>query len=260
VVGGLRFRFDSSTGSLSFGIDRTSVEDSLLSYAGTIDPVTGRTWGGVVSDRAYFGGTVGDDTSSIYGAISAADIDGHRVDSNTEWRADAGFLHRAASGEGWVARIGGSVEGLGYSANRSHFTVGHGGYFSPERFLSVGPVFEFEGRRADRSFRIEGAVSWQEVREESSDYFPEDADLQAATGNLRYPGDSRDGVGLRLAASVEWRVTARAVAGVRLEGLRGEDADQVRLQVYTRRWDHSVTDPVQQPPVPLREGSYYAVY
>jgi tetratricopeptide (TPR) repeat protein len=260
VVGGLRFRFDSSTGSLSFGIDRTSVEDSLLSYAGTIDPVTGRTWGGVVSDRAYFGGSVGDDTSSIYGAISAADIDGHRVDSNTEWRADAGFLHRAASGEGWVARIGGSVEGLGYSANRSHFTVGHGGYFSPERFLSVGPVFEFEGRRADRSFRIEGAVSWQEVREESSDYFPEDADLQAATGNLRYPGDSRDGVGLRLAASVEWRVTARAVAGVRLEGLRGEDADQVRLQVYTRRWDHSVTDPVQQPPVPLREGSYYAVY
>ena len=260
VVGGLRFRFDSSTGSLSFGIDRTSVEDSLLSYAGTIDPVTGRTWGGVVSDRAYFGGTVGDDTSSIYGAISAADIDGHRVDSNTEWRADAGFLHRAASGEGWVARIGGSVEALGYSANRSHFTVGHGGYFSPERFLSVGPVFEFEGRRADRSFRIEGAVSWQEVREESSDYFPEDADLQAATGNLRYPGDSRDGVGLRLGASVEWRVTARAVAGVRLEGLRGEDADQVRLQVYTRRWDHSVTDPVQQPPVPLREGPYHAVY
>ena len=260
LVGGLRLRFDSATGSLSFGIDRTAVEDSLLSYAGTLDPVSGRTWGGVVSDRAYFGGSVGDDASLLYGTVSAADVDGHRVDSNTEWRADAGFLHRAASGEGWVARLGGSLEALAYSANRSHFTVGHGGYFSPERFLSVGPVFEFEGRRADRSFRIEGAVSWQEVREESSDYFPEDADLQAATGNLRYPGDSRDGVGLRLAASVEWRVTARAVAGVRLEGLRGEDADQVRLQVYTRRWDHSVTDPVQQPPVPLRAGPYYALY
>ena len=260
VVGGLRFRFDSSTGSLSFGIDRAAVEDSLLSYAGTLDPVSGRTWGGVVSDRAYFGGSVGDDASLVYGTISAADVDGHRVDSNTEWRADAGFLHRAASGDGWVARVGGSMEALAYSANRSHFTVGHGGYFSPEKFLSLGPVFEFEGRRADRSFRIEGAVSWQEVREESSDYFPEDADLQAATGNPRYPGDSRDGVGLRLAASVEWRVTARAVAGVRLEGLRGEDADQVRLQVYTRRWDHSVTDPVQQPPVPLRAGPYYARY
>jgi len=260
AVGGLRFRFDSSTGNLSFGVDRTAVEDSLLSYAGTLDPVSGRTWGGVVSDRVYFGGSVGDDASLLYGTVSAADVDGHRVDSNTEWRADAGFLHRAASGEGWIARVGGSVEALAYSANRSHFTIGHGGYFSPERFLSVGPVFEFVGRRADRSFRIEGAVAWQEVREESSDYFPEDADLQAATGNPRYPGDSRDGVGLRLAASVEWRVTARAVAGVRLEGLRGEDADQVRLQVYARRWDHSVTDPVQQPPVPLRAGLNYALY
>jgi hypothetical protein len=59
---------------------------------------------------------------------------------------------------------------------------------------------------------------------------------------------------------VEWRVTARAVAGVRLEGMRGEDADEVRLQVYTRRWDHSVSDPVQQPPVPLRTGTYRILY
>ena len=260
VVGGLRWRFDSTSGTFSLGVDRTAVEDSLLSYAGTVDSASGRTWGGVVSDRIYFGGSVGTDGFSMYGALSAADVDGHRVDSNTAWRADAGFLQRAASGDGWIARIGGNVEALGYSANRSHFTLGHGGYFSPEKFLSIGPVFEFEGRRADRSFRIGGGVSWQEVREESSDYFPEDADLQAATGNLRYPGDSRDGVGLRLAASVEWRVTARAVAGVRLEGMRGEDADEVRLQVYTRRWDHSVTDPVQQPPVPLRSGPAYALY
>jgi hypothetical protein len=98
------------------------------------------------------------------------------------------------------------------------------------------------------------------VREEASDFFPEDPDLQAASGNPRYPGDSRAGVGLRLAASVEWRVTARAVAGVRLEGMRGEDADEIRLQVYARRWDHSVTDPVQQPPVPLRAAAFDVPY
>jgi hypothetical protein len=42
--------------------------------------------------------------------------------------------------------------------------------------------------------------------------------------------------------------------------MRGEDADEVRLQVYTRRWDHSVTDPVQQPPVPLRAAAFDAPY
>ena len=260
AVGALRLRFDSEAGSLLMGVDRTSVIDSLLSYAGTTDPVTGRSWGGVLRERVYLGGRVGDDAFGLYGGIAAANMDGHRVDSNTEWRADAGFLHRAASGAGWVAHLGGSVQALAYSANRSHFTLGHGGYFSPERFLSVGPVFEVEGRREDRSFRIEGGVAWQEVREDSSDFFPTDPELQAASGDPRYAADSRDGVGLRLAASMEWRVTARAVAGVRLEGVSGEDADLVRLQVYARRWDHKVTDPVQQPPVPLPSGPAYTLY
>jgi tetratricopeptide (TPR) repeat protein len=260
LVGGLRFRFDSASGAVSVGIDRTPVEDSLLSYAGTIDPLSGRNWGGVIRDRAYLGGRAGDDAFTLFGAIAASHVDGHRVDSNTEWRADAGFLFRAVSGGSWNARVGGAVEALGFAANRSHFTLGHGGYFSPEKFLAVGPVFEVEGRREERSFRIEGGVAWQEVREESSDFFPTDATLQAASGDPRYPGDSRDGIGLRLSASMEWRVTARAVAGVRLEGVRGEDADEVRLQVYARRWDHSVTDPVQQPPVPLRTRPYYILY
>ena len=73
--------------------------------------------------------------------------------------------------------------------------------------------------------------------------------LQAASGDPRYPGSSREGLGARLSATVEWRVSNRAVAGVRLEGVRGEDFDEVRLQVYTRRWDSAITEPAQEPPL-----------
>lgn len=258
-VGALRLRFESDAGAWVVGTDRSAVEDSFLSYAGTRDPVGGQAWGGVVRNRAYFGGKFGDDDFNVYGLIAGAVLDGERVDSNTEWRGDAGFLKRAASGDGWVARFGGALELQGFAANRSHFTTGHGGYFSPERFLSVGPIFELQGQREERSFRLEGGVAWQAVREEKSDFFPTDAALQAASGDPRYPGDSRDGIGFRLAASMEWRVTDRAVAGIRLEGVRGEDADEVRLQVYARRWDHRVSEPVQQPPVLLRSGGFYVL-
>lgn len=258
-IGALRFRAASEEGSFLAGIDRSAVEDSYLSYAGTVDPLDGRSWGGVTRNRGYVGGRFDSKGLSIFGLFAGAVLDGERVDSNAEWRADAGFMQRAASGETWVARLGGTVEILGLEANRSHFTLGHGGYFSPEHFLSVGPAFDIQGRREDRSFRLEGAVLWQEVREDSSPYFPTDDALQAASGNPRYPGDSRDGIGVRISASMEWRVTERAVAGVRLEGVRGEDADEVRLQVYTRRWDHRVSDPVQQPPVPLRGAGFYAL-
>ena len=94
---------------------------------------------------------------------------------------------------------------------------------------------------------------------QGSEYFPTDAALQSASGDPRYAGDSREGVGVRLAASVEWRVTERAVAGVRLEGVSGEDANEVRLQVYARRWNSAISEPVQQPPVSLRPGGFYVL-
>jgi tetratricopeptide (TPR) repeat protein len=256
-LGALRLHAQGESGTWAYGLDRTAVEDSLLSYAGTRDPLGGQSWGGVVRNRAYVEGRFGDDDLELFGRVAGAVLEGRRVDSNTAWRADAGFLQRAASGDGWVARIGGTVAAAGFADNRSHFTLGHGGYFSPRRFLTAGPAFDLLARRGDRSFSVEGNVEWQEVRESATDFFPEDAALQAASGDPRYPSDSRDGLGVRLAASIEWRVTERAVAGVRLEGVRGEDADLVRLQVYTRRWTQAISDPVQQPPVHLRAGDTY---
>jgi tetratricopeptide (TPR) repeat protein len=254
ILGAIRYRTESDEGTWVAGVDRTAVEDSLLSYAGTRDPISGLDWGGVVRSRAYFGGRVGNDAFEVFGLLAGSILDGQRVDSNSEWRADAGFLQRAASGEGWVARVGGAVGATGLSANRGHFTLGHGGYFSPNRFLTAGPVFEVAAHHGERSLFIEGAVEWQEVRESASDFFPEDPAFQAASGNPRYPSDNRDGIGLRLAASFEWRISGRTVAGLRLEGVRGEDADLVRLQVYARRWTQAISNPVQQPPVPLRMG------
>jgi hypothetical protein len=253
VVGALRFRVDAEEGPISFGLERLPVTDSLLSLAGASDPVTGREWGGVMSNRAYVEGSLGGEDLNIYGNVSGALIDGQRVDDNTHWQAGVGFWRRAASGQGWQARLGGNLTAMGFSDNLSHFTIGHGGYFSPSRFISLGPAFDVRGRRDSASFRIEGGVSWQKLREEASVYFPDHPALQAQATCIasacRYAGSSREGVGVRLSATVEWRVSYRAVAGVRLEGVRGEDFDEVRLQVYTRRWDSAITEPRQEPPL-----------
>ena len=83
--------------------------------------------------------------------------------------------------------------------------------------------------------------------------------LQAASGDPRYDGSSREGLGARLAATVEWRLSNRTIAGVRLEGMRGEDFDEVRLQVYTRRWDHALTEPVREPPVAVLPPDFHDV-
>jgi len=242
ITGALRYRINTAEGPWSFGFERTAVGDSMLALGGVVDPLDGRDWGGVTRNRAYLDGSFGGEDLNLYGRAAVAILDGHRVDENSQWEAAAGFWKRAVSGQGWKARFGGNIRGLGYSENRSHFTLGHGGYFSPRKFLSVGPAFDVSGSHDSTSFRLEGGLAWQVVREEASDYFPSDAALQAANGDPRYAGDSRDGVGARIAASVEWRVSNRAVAGVRLEGVRGEDFDQIRLQLYTRRWNAAITE------------------
>jgi len=248
LTGALRFRVNTVDGPWDFGLEREAVGDSMLSFAGAVDPLTGLDWGGVTRNRAYVGASFGDEDLNLYGEVSGAIIDGHRVDENSQWEAEAGFWRRAASGSGWKARIGGQARATAYDDNRSQFTLGHGGYFSPRKYLAVGPTFDLSGQRHDRSFRFEGGLTWQVVREAASEYFPADALLQAASGDPRFPSDSREGVGARLAATVEWRVSQRAVAGVRLEGVRGEDYDEVRLQVYTRRWSSPITEPLRVPP------------
>jgi tetratricopeptide (TPR) repeat protein len=256
IVGALRYRVDAKEGPIVFGLERQAVTDSLLSLAGATDPVTGRDWGGVTRNRAYLEGSIGSDDLNAYGSVSGALIDGDHVEENTHWQAVAGFWRRAASGQGWQARIGGGLTAIAYGENLSHFTIGHGGYFSPNRFLSIGPAFDVRGQRDSATFRIEGGVSWQKLREDSSVYFPEDAVLQAASGDPRYPGSSREGVGARLSATVEWRVSSRSVAGVRLEGVSGEDFDEVRLQVYTRRWASAITEPAQEPPLAVLSPAF----
>lgn len=260
VVGALRIQVDANDGPVSLGVERVSVTDSLLSMAGAIDPVSGREWGGITRNRAYLKGSFGGDDLNIYGNFSGALVEGQRVDDNTQWEAGAGFWRRAASGQGWQARLGGQLTAMGYDENLSHFTIGHGGYFSPSHILSVGPTFDLRGHRESANFRIEGGLSWQTLREDSSDYFPTDPALQVAAGNPRFAGSSRDGLGARLSATVEWRVSNRAVAGVRLEGLRGEDFDEIRLQVYTRHWDSAVTEPARAPPLAVLPPDSYELH
>lgn len=260
VTGALRYRVNTQEGPWSFGLERQPVADSLLSLAGTIDPVTGRDWGGVTRNRAYLSAYLGDDSLRFYGSVSGALFSGHGVDDNAQWSGEAGFWQRTASGNGWQANLGGSLRAEGFDDNRSHFTLGHGGYFSPKKFLAVGPTFDLRRQHDAGSFRLEGGVAWQVVREAASEFFPEDPLLQAASGDPRYAGDSREGVGARIAATFEWRVSSRAVAGLRLEGMRGEDFDEVRLQVYTRRWDRAITEPLREPTATMATAGMYQLF
>ena len=114
LVGALRYRMDAEEGPVSFGLEREPVADSLLSLAGASDPVTGRDWGGVISNRAYLEGSFGDEDFNIYGGFSGAMIDGQAGRGKPQWQGASRILaaRRIRTGMAGAVRRQSDSDGL----------------------------------------------------------------------------------------------------------------------------------------------------
>lgn len=184
------------------------VRQSILSYTGLRDPYSDRTWGRVLRSGAKLPLLLNLNNRWILtGQIDFAALYGEAVETN--WTAAASI------GAGYDLRLSGfdyfsvgpEVSFQHFDQNQNHFTLGHGGYFSPEHFLTTGMGVHFltgEGR----SFVLQGriAVGYQNFREAAAPWFPQDAAVQnsaavQATLNGRsvfggapfYRGNSQDG-------------------------------------------------------------------
>jgi hypothetical protein len=93
-----------------------------------------------------------------------------------------------------------SMTALGYQENLGYYTLGHGGYFSPQRFFAVGIPVSWAQRGDKFSYRLKDSLGVQHIKQDAADYFPGDAALQAAASSAigepaEYDSDSSTGVG-----------------------------------------------------------------
>jgi len=166
LTGGVRFR--AFNGPIIFSLVRDSVKDSLLSYAGVRDPGTGIVWGGVVSNT----GTAQFDRKTTregeYATVGFSYLTGQNVANNWNAFGNAGFYVVVAKG----LSVGLSVAGMHYDKNLSFFSLGQGGYFSPQEYgLAALPVSWFSRHRRFE-YEIRASLGAQYIGQDSSPYFP----------------------------------------------------------------------------------------
>lgn len=159
-----RLRLQHDFGGLRLAVEgaRRSVTESMLSYAGVRDPATGSYWGGVVSQggRAELALDLPRTRVYAYGAYDG--LQGYHVADNRRTTGGAGADVTLLRGEWGAVTIGAAALGMAYDRNLSFFTFGHGGYFSPQRFVRGGvPV----------GWRREGTVHWELVAEPALERF-----------------------------------------------------------------------------------------
>lgn len=220
VLGGIQYSTDINTDTrLSLALSRRMLTDSLLSMTGAEDARTGERWGGVTATGVRIGASHATDSrNGIYGYGALHRITGTQVASNNRAEVGAGWYRHLRYSSNERLTIGLFANLMSNSDNLRFFTIGHGGYFSPQQYASLSVPIEWAERSGPLSYRLRASVGIQHFREDAAPYAP----LSPINSPL-YAGQSETGLTYSLGAAMEYKLAPQWVVGskIGLESARG---------------------------------------
>ncbi|WP_370888273.1 cellulose synthase subunit BcsC-related outer membrane protein [Caballeronia sp. RCC_10] len=264
LVGGARYRFDAGPASFSVSASRRPVTSSELAYAGLTDPLTHTVWGGVRRDGLDF--HVGADIGKIetFADISVGVLTGRNVASNQEFTLRTGFsvpVYQRATMRVLTGLVGNAWH---YTNNLRYYTFGQGGYYSPQRYLSLGVPLEFMGKRNGFMWDVTVTAGVSNSYEKDSPYFPNGLPTVAGLSpvdisQLKFTGGSTQGVSFSygVAATVEYRLNPQLAVGARVSIDHSHDYAPSSGMIYARFAFSARKDDYRISPSPVRLYSSY---
>jgi hypothetical protein len=225
-------------------VERRPVTDSVTSYAATVDPVTGKEWGQVMRSTAGGGLSYDNQATGLYADLSASRYDGRHVGDNSSWEMNIGGYIRPYRTRTAEFQVGANLNHQAYDNNQNLFTLGHGGYFSPQQFTSISLPIKMVLTRASWNFELRAAPGYQTYREDATDVFPLDPALQGTLESLasidrsiksRFPARSESGFGMAGSASAEYQMSWATTVGGAVSFDTFGDYDEAKARLYLKQ-------------------------
>lgn len=226
IVGGIFYgpKITSNT-QLRLQAQRRAVEDSLLSYAGVEDPVTGDRWGAVTRSGVNAGLAFDNQDVGIYGDIGFYYYGGENVQGNQMLQANFGAYLRPVNEEQSTLQAGVNMGYSSFDQNLSKFTYGHGGYFSPQSYVSLAFPIHYSEKYKKLSWNASASLGFQSYSVDGAAYFPtlnyqqRWLDVLADSGAVtesRYSSESESGFGMNLGAGMRYELSPAFSVGSRI--------------------------------------------
>lgn len=244
IVGGIEVAPDLGGGwRVRVSGERRAVTDSLLSWSGQRDALTGQTWGGVVRTGGRAQVEYGTGAASFYAGGGYAVFEGSDVKDNNRIEFGAGGSYAVVRRPDETVNIGADLVYFAYENNLRFFTLGQGGYFSPQSYVALNLPVDWRARSGDWSWRLGGSIGYAVWQEDSSLVFPNDPGLQAqlvaqaaSTPGLQtqYDSQSESGVIGSLRGDLEYALTRDLALGAMLRYDRSANWNEARGGVYVR--------------------------
>jgi len=255
VVGGVKHY--GKMGELNYNVDvsRRPLTSSVLTYAGTKDPVTQQTWGGVRATGASVG--LGYDQGGDYGVWSNFgyhSLTGENVLDNRRLTAMGGVYWRAWNQPTQRVTLGLNSINFWYKENLSQFTFGQGGYYSPQRYNSLSLPVSYAGRNERWSYLVRASASVSNSREKEELYYPLEA---AGANNPTFAGSSGWGSGASLSGAFEYQMAPLWVLGGSVDLEYSQYYQPSRANLYLRYLFAPSAKPLPFPPEPLQPYSSF---
>ncbi|NAX47908.1 tetratricopeptide repeat protein [Photobacterium halotolerans] len=251
-VGGVTLEGDIGDFGVSGTLSRRPETSSVLSYAGmsvprsapvdgnsgtiNADPA-GTQWGGVVSTGVKLNASW--DIGGPYGFWSSVQhhlITGEKVADNTRLALLGGGYYKLIATDDQRLSIGTNLLYFDYDKNLSEYTLGSGGYYSPQRYVSLSLPVNYYGRyNSSWSYLVSASVSNSWSREDA----PYQSDGESDTGG---------GFGYSLEGALEKRVSSRWYVGVAMDLQRSDFYEPNHFMLYTRFTFNDRWQPIDYPP------------
>jgi len=262
-LGGVSYSSDWRDLGWTLTASRRPMSNSVVSYAGAVDPVTGIRWGGVTSNGLTLsfshdeGGVDG-----IWASFGAHWLRGENVADNQRRSAMGGYYYRLIDRADERMRTGLTMMYWSYDKDLSEYTLGQGGYYSPQRYYSIGVPLNYAWRNPDWSVSLESSVGWSWSRTDGSDLYPLDGpagklfnrlnaaglDIDDST-SLTKTASSSSGMGVRFQGLAERRISDHWVLGGGITWQHSEGYAPSRALLYLRytfdEWQGNLPMPVE---------------
>ena len=140
-----------------------------------------------------------------------------------------------------------------YQQDLSGYTLGQGGYYSPQGYFSISVPVSYRQRTPDWSWELGGSGSWSRSRTDDSRRYPLEGLLPAGLPDRNEPvqGGSSSGFGYTLNAVVEHRLTEHWRIGGRIDIQQADDYAPSHATLFLRYTFKPWQGDLDMPPQPL---------
>lgn len=240
ILGGIQFTQTLGEFDLTPALSRRVNDDSVLAYSG-IDFENEEYAGAVIENKASLGlswdqgGAVG-----FWASTQFSKLTGDNVEDNNKIALYGGTYYKWLTEKDKNLNVGFNMFTMRYDKNLGENIFGHGGYYSPQHYLSVSLPVRFSARyNQDLSYSLFASLShsWSH--------------LDGAYGT-NDSGTNSSGFGVSVELTVEKKIAPKWYLGGMYNLSQSDDYEPHRAQLYIKYLFNESWDPVVIQPTPIQ--------